>query len=312
MPVYGSTERHPLISLILLLLLILAGLFVFTLIGIIAGGILYGSQDLLKFFSGDFSNNLNLTKLIQIVSAIGMFIVPALFFARLESVNWMRYLKFNSASPLLFLLVVLLMFSSTPMLELSVEVNQNMKLPSFMQDLETWMRNQEDHLAELTKQLLKMNSATTLAVNLLMLAVLPAIGEELIFRGSLQKIFTKMIANYHFAIWITAIIFSAFHMQFYGFLPRMLLGAMFGYLLVWSNSIWIPILAHFTNNAIAVMSAYLYQQQGLSLEKINESQSFSPVFYLASLILTAVLLWFFYNQSKRSILTENTNGTGLD
>lgn len=313
MPEYGSTERHPLLSLILLLLLIGVGAIVFTILGAFAGYVLYGTADLLRFFSGDFSNNLNLTKLIQIASTVGMFVAPALFFARMESNDWTGYLKFNSFPAILFLLALLIMFGSSPLLQLSVELNKSMKLPSFMQGIENWMRHQEDLGIEVTKQLLQMNSLTALSVNLVMLAVLPALGEELIFRGSLQKIFTKLIANYHVAIWLTAIIFSAFHMQFYGFLPRMLLGAMFGYLLIWSNSIWIPILAHFTNNAVAVISAYVYQRKGLSLDKLDQPETYSPVYYIASFIITAALLWFFYKQSQQKyLLTDQKNGTKLD
>jgi uncharacterized protein len=312
MPEYGSTERHPLLSLILLLLLIGVGAFVFTILGAGAGYLLYGVSDLLKLFSGDFSNNLNLTKLIQIASSIGMFVAPAFFFARIESRNWTGYLKFNSFPAILFLLALLISFCSAPLLQLSVELNKSMKLPSFMQGIENWMRHQEDLGIEVTKQLLQMNSLTALAVNLLMLAILPALGEELIFRGSLQKIFTKLTANYHVAIWFAAIIFSAFHMQFYGFLPRMLLGAMFGYLLVWGNSIWIPILAHFTNNAVAVISAYVYQRKGISLDQLDQPETYSPVYYIASFLITAVLLWFFYQQSQqKQLITDQENGTRL-
>lgn len=312
MPEYGSTERHPFISLIFLLLLLLAGTIVFTILGGVAGAALYGTTDVLKFFTGNFSNNLNLTKLMQIFSATGMFIEPALAFARIESRNWKKYLKFNSASIILFLLVLFIMFSSGPLMELSVAINEKMKLPAFLRDMEIWMRNQEDQLAELTKQLLTMNNFGDLAVNLLMLAIIPAIGEELIFRGSLQKLFNKMTGNYHVAIWITAIIFSAFHMQFYGFLPRMFLGAMFGYLLVWSNSIWIPILAHFVNNGVAVFTAYYYQRQGISLEKLDQAQSYSAIFYVISAVLTAALLWLFYTRSfkQQQIITDD-NGARL-
>ena len=311
MPEYGSIKRHPLVSLILLLLLILAGLFIFMIIGAICAGFIYGRSDVLKFFSGDISN-LSLLKFMQIVSSIGMFVVPALFFARLESQNWTSFLKFNSCPAILFVLVLLMMVSFAPLMELSIEINKSMNLPSFMVEIENWMRNQEDRLAELTMQLLKMTNFTALAINLLMLAVLPALGEELIFRGCLQKIFTKMSSNYHVSVWLTAIIFSAFHMQFYGFLPRMLLGGLFGYLLIWSNSIWIPILAHFINNAIAVIMAYVFQRGGISLEEINHTDSYSPVHYMISFTLTAALLWLFYNQSyKKHLLLKQQNGTGL-
>jgi membrane protease YdiL (CAAX protease family) len=90
-----------------------------------------------------------------------------------------------------------------------------------------------------------------------MIAVLPAVGEELLFRGVIQKLFSKITRSHHWGIWISAILFSALHLQFYGFIPRLLLGAMFGYLLVWSGSLWLPILAHFINNAAAVTALFM-------------------------------------------------------
>lgn len=309
----GSADRHPFISLIILLGLILAGAVIFTIIGAVIGGVLYGMPDLMKFLAGDLSANLSLTKIVQISSSTGMFILPALFFARIESGNWQDYLKLKSPLPVLLILTILLMFISVPLLELSVDINTSMKLPSFLAKMEEWMRRQEDQMAELTKQLLTMKTPGALLVNLLMLAVIPAIGEEFIFRGCLQRLFKELTGNYHIAIWLTAIIFSAIHMQFYGFIPRMLLGAMFGYLLVWSNSLWLPILAHFVNNATAVITAYVFQQQGKSLDQLSETQTGSWPAYLISLAGTSVLLWYFYQKGKTPHpVIHNTDGARLD
>lgn len=308
----ASTQRHPFISLILLLLLILAGAIIFTLIGVVIGGLMYGLPDLLKVIGGDLSSNLALTKVIQITTSTGMFIVPAIFFARMESRNWQTYLKLNPFLPILFGLTILVMFISVPLLEFSVTLNKSMKLPGFLHEVESWMRQQEDQTAELTKQLLTMNTVGGLMVNLLMLAVIPAIGEEFIFRGCLQRLFKELTNNYHIAIWVTAITFSAIHMQFYGFIPRMLLGAMFGYLLVWSNSLWLPILAHFVNNATAVITAYVYQQQGKSLDQLDQAETGTWPVYLASFAGTAALLWYFNQRAeKQKSIIKSSDGTRL-
>lgn len=312
MPDSGSTARHPFLSLLLLLLLIFIGGIIFTVIGAVIGAAVYGLPALLKFFDGDLVSNLSLTKLIQITSSIGMFVVPAMVFARLENRNWKHYLKLNPIVPVLFILTVLLMFFSGPLMELSVEMNQAMKLPGFLRGLEEWMKLKEDQAAVVTKQLLTMNTISSLAVNLVMLAVIPAIGEEFIFRGSLQKLFNRLFKNHHVAIWVTAILFSAIHMQFYGFIPRMLLGAMFGYLLFWSNTIWLPILAHFLNNATAVITAYVYQQQGKDLSRLDQPDKSSWPVYLASLVFTAAILWYFHQRSQESkAILSSTDGTRL-
>lgn len=313
MPEYGSTERHPFASLLLLLVLALAGMVVSLVIGLLLGGAIFGLQPLFDVLYGRPAANLNFLKFIQIVSSAGMFIVPSLVFARLESKHWMSYLNLHKFSLILIVITSVIMFSVAPVLEWSVELNKSMKLPGFLKFIEDWMRNKENQMAELTKHLLIMNSAWAFAVNLLMFAIIPAVGEELIFRGCLQKIFTRWIGNYHWGIWLTAIIFSAIHVQFYGFIPRMLLGALFGYLLVWSKSLWLPMLAHFINNAAAVITAYIYQQRGISLDKLDQAKPQAWPIYLVSFVATSALLWAFYNQTvkQKSELIKEENGKGL-
>src|SRR5690606_9694418 len=129
-------------------------------------------------------------------------------------------------------------------------------------------------------------SYSALAINLLMIAIIPAIGEELLFRGGIQNIFYKWFKNPHIAIWAAAILFSAIHVQFYGFIPRMLLWALFGYLLVWGKSIWYPIIGHFINNGSAVVTAFIYQQQGKSIDELDKGDTFPMAGYIFSAIFT--------------------------
>ncbi len=283
---------------------------ILALIAVIA---IYGMKEMASI-SGGSGSSIEIIKLLQLFISTGMFVVPALFFAKLESKNWTEYLKLRGFPIILILITVLIMFSSGPVLELSAQINKSMKLPGFLEGLEQWMLSKELEMAEMTKQLLKMNSAGVLAFNLLMLAVIPAIGEELIFRGCLQKIFAKWTGNRHVAIWVTAIIFSAIHVQFYGFLPRMLLGALFGYLLVWGGTIWIPILAHFMNNAVAVITAYIYQRQGVSLEKLDQPDPVAFYVYIISFMACGALLWLFYTTSLKYgvSLSKRTDGSRLD
>ena len=103
--------------------------------------------------------------------------------------------------------------------------------------------------------------------NIFLIAFIPAMGEELFFRGALQGALRDW-KGIKTAIWITAIVFSAIHLQFYGFVPRMLLGAFFGYLIFWSNSIWPAVLAHFVNNVMAVIF-YYFKYNGYKLPDID-------------------------------------------
>ncbi|WP_395807977.1 lysostaphin resistance A-like protein [Daejeonella sp.] len=307
-----STERHPFSSLLLLLLLVFTCAIAFTIIAFVAGILIYGFQPIISMSESD-SSNVEMLRLLQIVSSFGMFVVAAFIFAKIQSSDWLTYLNLKKFNLVLAILTLLIILSFSPLLEFSNELNKNMVLPKFLNELEAWMKLKEAQMAEMTKQLLVMKSIPVLLINLLMLAIIPAVGEEFIFRGCLQKIFGRWIGNYHIAIWITAIIFSAIHFQFYGFMPRMLLGALFGYLLVWSGSLWLPILAHFMNNGVAVVTAYVFQQQGKPLELMYESDPASQPVFIASIAVMAVLLWYFYNYSfkLKEINTELSDGSRL-
>lgn len=306
MPIYESKERHPFISLIYLLLLILVGSVIFTIIGFGLGILIYGFQGIAQYqeiFSGSVNNDgLGFIKIIQTSSTIGMFIVPALVFARLESSNVSSYLHLDNRGQWILITVsIAVMFSSGPIIEWTVLMNKQMVLPEFLHGLQDWMLSKEKQLDRITKTLLIMNNFSSLLINLIMIAILPAIGEEFIFRGCFQNIFTRWAGNYHWGIWLAAILFSAIHAQFYGFIPRMLLGALFGYLLVWGRSIWLPVLAHFVNNAGAVITAYAYQLRGQSLDKLDQTEPVKWPVYLISAAMTALLLGYMYNKWSKSM-----------
>jgi len=197
-------------------------------------------------------------KLLQMLTTgIGMFIVPSLIASLLFHERPLYYLRltekvnFNVLS-----YTILIMFAVVPLINVLMVFNQQLHLPEFLSSIEEWMKSSEANAARITEVFLIMNSPDELLYNLLIIAVLPAIGEEFLFRGVLQRLFHEMTNNIHVTILITAALFSAIHMQFYGFLPRMVLGVLFGYLMVWTGSIWVPVLAHFVNNGAAVLFAY--------------------------------------------------------
>src|SRR5690606_9164914 len=123
--------------------------------------------------------------------------------------------------------------------------------------------------------------------------VLPAIGEEIVFRGMIQNDFYRATRNAHLSIWITAILFSAIHLQFYGFFPRMFLGALFGYLYFWSGNLWMPVLAHFVNNGFTLISLYLYDKVVIPIVVDNTQPSVWQVLFSA--VFSAFLMYAFKN-----------------
>ena len=154
--------------------------------------------------------------------------------------------------------------AALPMISLLTEWNKGMELPSFLASMEEMMRQMEEAAKEVTDQFLNTSSVGMMFVNLFVIALLPAVGEEMMFRGWLQRVLGKSV-NYHTAIWVSAFVFSAIHFQFYGFIPRMLIGAALGYLYCYTGSLWASIVAHFTNNAVAVISAFLVYNGYISI-----------------------------------------------
>lgn len=198
-------------------------------------------------------------KWIQLLQTATIFLLPPLCMAYLwaqEPMKWLKVQKFQSFK--VSGEAILLMLVALPAINLLAHINQQMALPAFLEPLEQWMKTAEEDAAHLTEQFLSVTTLGGLIINLLLMAVLPAIAEELTFRGVLQHLFTPKHQSSipHLAIWCSAILFSAIHMQFYGFIPRMLMGALFGYMLAWTGSLWVPILMHFTNNAMAVLLSF--------------------------------------------------------
>ncbi|MEO8146495.1 MAG: CPBP family intramembrane glutamic endopeptidase [Bacteroidia bacterium] len=214
----------------------------------------------------DYTNGnvLAATKLFQLISAAGTFIVTPLIAAFVLDRNPGKFTGI-SVKPILITLipVVLVMFTATPFINYLVKVNSVLSLPDSLKALEDWMRASEDEASKITDAFLKMNNRSDLFINLLIVAVIPAIGEELMFRGVIQTLLKKMFGNIHVAILFASIFFSAMHLQFFGFLPRMALGMVLGFLFEWSSSLWLPILAHFVNNASAVIFYYIASRDKL-------------------------------------------------
>jgi hypothetical protein len=165
------------------------------------------------------------------------------------------------------------------------------------------MRNAEKQGELITDAFLATTSLGGLMVNILLIAVLPAFAEELLFRGVIARLFNKWTGSVHVAVILSAAIFAAVHMQFLGFVPRFLLGMALGYLFFWSGGLWLPVIAHFTNNFLAVIFEFLYRKGVVTTNAENLGTN-PPLWWAASsVILVAVTLYFIYKTSIRT--TEN-------
>jgi len=255
----------------------------------------------LSNYMSDYKNpdNVVFLKYLQTAQSVGLFIVPAFIIGYLMHQNTYVYLGFNvKINSQRAIGAVIIMLVALPLVNYLGVINSSMQLPEWLSGFEQWMKEKEAGAQGLTKAFLVMENQGQLIFNIFMIGLLPAIGEELIFRGIFQRIFTDWTKNIHWGIFIAAFLFSTMHFQFYGFLPRLLLGMLFGYLFYWSRSIWIPMLVHFVNNTTAVFAYYFYP------DKINrEANSFESVpgleiFLILNAAIFALLLYRFYRKSN--------------
>jgi membrane protease YdiL (CAAX protease family) len=233
------------------------------------------------------------------ISQLGTFVFPPLIAAYLVSDNYKEYLYLDTpfnwsvAGWTILSMVVLL-----PALNFITQLNLQISFPEALKGLESWLRTMDEEQAKPMEAILHTDSFWAFGYNILVIAIFAAIGEELTFRGLLQNICGKTLRNRHVIIWVVAIIFSAFHLQFFGFVPRMLMGAYFGYLLYYTKNIWIPMFAHFTNNFVAVSLYRIYQDDPAGMEAID-SIGYGSTWYLA--VASIALFIFAFKQIKAQL-----------
>lgn len=294
MPFTAFREMKPLSQLMFSIFVVIASFLAFLVVSLVIAIPLFGLDSMLGIPTMDELNNpesIRVLKYFQVVQSIGIFIVPPFILGWLFHGKIAEYLNLNkTVSFSSVLLVLVLSFAASPFVNFIGEINANMQFPGWLAGVENWMKNAEDKATVLTEAFLKVETMGGLLFNIFMIAFLPAIGEELLFRGVIQRIFTNWTRNYHWGIWISALLFSALHMQFYGFIPRLFLGVLFGYLLVWSGSMWLPIIAHFINNAVAVVAMYMIDKKLLSPE-IEEIGTTSDSYYLAAVSLVLIVVF---------------------
>jgi uncharacterized protein len=305
----GFIRMSPPVKLLLLIFLVFGFLLISSILGIFLARPFFGMKlpEVLRVLGNPDAENLGVVKYFQIIQSIFLFLVPALIAAWLFSEDMTQYLQAGKKpESLTLLLVVLTLIVAIPLLNALALFNSEMILPPWMHSLEVKIKSMEETAGKLTGLFLTGGNGVTLAINMFMIAILPALGEEFLFRGLIQRLLTEWTRNEHAGIWMAAFIFSFIHFQFYGFLPRFLLGLYFGYLLVWSSSIWVPVTGHFINNGFAVLY-YHFATMPMGethMDKLGTSKEYNYVLYL-SIISTAMLLAMIYlREKKRSGLSR--------
>ncbi len=249
--------------------------------------------------------NLSIIKYFQVIQTIGLFVIPPFLIGYFINRNSIDYLNLNISTTIpVFIISALVMLASLPMINFLAEINSKLKLPEFLSSIEIWMKEKENMAQDLTLIFVKAETLSVFLFNLFMIAIIPAIGEELLFRGVIQKICIEWTKYIFWGIFLASLLFSTLHFQFYGFLPRLLLGLLLGYLYYWSKSIWLPIFAHFINNGAAVFAYYRFGDEYVSenLDKIGTVND-SFIFFIISVLIVGFLLYFL---KKQLLLKNNT------
>lgn len=295
-------ERHPAVNLIIIIAV--------AAIGFLAIGPLIGYFVALPFYPGtgeellnnlqDITNHPEVKTPFFIIQGcatfIGLIVLPAMFMSQSKSsvFDFFKHHRFEWIPVAITILVVIVFMAVNSVF---IEWNSKFHFPEFMPDVfknfENWAREKEDTASEVTTFLTQFESPAELFIALVVIAVLPAIGEEIVFRGLIQSELLRATHRVHLSIWLSAILFSAIHIQFFGFVPRLLLGALFGYLYYWSGNLALAILAHFVNNATSVIALYYYQQGALDIDP-ESTESVPANVDVISTLLTIGLLYYFY------------------
>jgi uncharacterized protein len=233
----------------------------------------------------------NFVRIATLLNHLTMFVAPALLFGFLVyRQQWLSFFKLTRVPNLtLVLLGVLMIWAAFPLIQYFFMLNKALPLPD-------WMHSMEANVDSSIKGLLHTEQSYEFWFNLCIIALIPAIGEELIFRGIGQQLVLQVFKKQpHLAIWLVAAIFSAIHGQFEGFFPRMFLGAILGYVFYWSQNLWVSIAVHFANNAIQVVVQHLYTNQVSTID-LDKTDTVPWWGALISLALVLVLGWSFFER----------------
>lgn len=268
----------------------------------------------IAFFSGlgedngsmqQFKNDIsmiNMLKLMQAVAVFFVFILPVILFSFVLRKEKMKFFNLGKRPKVShFLIGLLICIVALPLVSGTSLMNEQMHLPQAMSGVESWMRLKEKAAGDTIALFFLDRSTSGLIINLVVIAFMAGLSEEIFFRGLVQRLFIENKVNVHVSVWITAILFSAIHLQFFGFLPRLLLGAVLGYLYAYTNNLWVPILAHTVNNAFAVVMVFVTGEITDDPLSKNEQAVGWPLMLLSTLAVIGMVFFLFkQNQKEKS------------
>lgn len=301
-------SMSPLLQILLILAIAGVSMIVFSILGFLILIPFYGFNEIFSAFS---SNDAAMLRFFQILQSFAVFVVPSVIAAYLFSKKPAHYLGFESPNKILIILALVSFIGCPPMISFLAQINDSMVFPEFLKSLEYKMRLTENITNELIYKFLDTNNLLIITINIFMMVILPAFGEELLFRGTLQPLIGRIFKNDHVAVWLTAFIFSAIHFQFLTFLPRFVLGAMLGYLFIYGKSIWYPIAGHLLNNLFSIIVFYYYRYTQPDINPLDtHGDEFGTLMIIASFINVVLFIYLFKKFSDKYKKTVQTRLPG--
>lgn len=269
---------------LILLFLVIFGFSLFSIFGLFLTNSIWGA--------GEVNTNPDAIRFFQLISTVGIFLFPSLvyiYFEKGEISKSVIHYKIEKNNLQSLLIIILLSVILIPVIAFLGELNRLVHFPESLKEVEIWMMQLEEKNGSIIALLTQDLNMGNYLKNILIMAIIPAICEELFFRGVLQTYCIQLFRNKHIAILITAIIFSIIHFQFYGFIPRVLLGIYLGYLMIWSGSLLLPIIAHFMHNFLSITFDYVAKSNQINMEETNLFEINGIYWFI---ILAAILVFF--------------------
>jgi membrane protease YdiL (CAAX protease family) len=296
---FNFSRESPHCQLLISILIILGVGGVVSFVLILAGSWISGEElsVLLQSATSPGADDTGIIRYLLIVQDISFLLIPSIIIlGMMKSDSSEIFPDFKIPGLKDIGLVIILTFCIISITSFTGQLNSAMHLPAWLSGVEQWMTEQEDKADKTIDLLVASKTSGTMILNLLNIAIIPAFAEELFFRGVFQKIFKNLFRSGHIAIWVTAFLFSSIHFQFFGFLPRLILGLVFGYLFFWSGTIWLPIISHFANNAVPVIITYLE-----GMDKLNapiDLPLWHQAIYLPLPVAISLMILFYFRNEK--------------
>lgn len=304
-----NQERNPWVSFFSLSFLVLAGLLLGQYLGaIIIVPIFDMDFQEISFILNEPTEHPEARIPLMIVQAFGAtfaFILAPLYHIYIFHKKKLKnFFNKKSEGIIPIILTVFITVSFMVVNSVIIEWNENIQLPDALAPFEEWAREAEERAQKLTGFLTNFESFRQYLLGMVVIAIIPAIGEELLFRGLIQNIFHRITGSIHVAIIIAGFIFSVIHFQFFGLLPRMFLGIIFGYLYAWSGSLLIPIVAHFVNNGLTITLIYLHRINIIKYDIEADEVAPWPNIFMFLLIGITLIYYFRKYLSEKGINNE--------